>query len=93
MANTASSEKRNRQSIKRNARNTAVRSAVKTAVKKAREAIVAGDPAKMKDAISHATRMLDKAATKGVLHARNAQRRISRLAGAKPAPKAAAAAK
>jgi small subunit ribosomal protein S20 len=80
LANTVSSEKRNRQAIKRNARNTAVRTAVKSAVKKAREAIASGDPAKMKDAVSSATRMLDKASTKGVLHARNAQRRIARLA-------------
>ena len=39
MANTRSAQKRNRQMIKRRARNTTVRSAVKTALKKAREAL------------------------------------------------------
>jgi small subunit ribosomal protein S20 len=80
LANTHSAEKRHRQSLKRRARNTAVESAVKTAVKKAREAIAGGDAAKAKAAVSAATTALDKAATKGVLHTKNAQRRIARLA-------------
>ena len=82
MANTRSAQKRNRQMIKRRARNTTVRSAVKTALKKAREALAAGDTGKAKEAVSAATRMLDRAASKGVLHARNASRRIGRLATA-----------
>lgn len=82
MANTRSAQKRNRQMIKRRARNTTVRSAVKTALKKAREALAAGDAGKAKEAVSAATRMLDRAASKGVLHARNASRRIGRLATA-----------
>ena len=43
MANTASSEKRNRQTQKRHDRNVAVRSSVKTAVKKLREALEKGE--------------------------------------------------
>ena len=82
MANTRSAQKRNRQMIKRRARNTTVRSAVKTALKKAREALAAGDAGKAKEAVSAATHMLDRAASKGVLHARNASRRIGRLATA-----------
>jgi len=82
VANTRSAQKRNRQMIKRRARNTTVRSAVKTALKKAREALAAGDAGKAKEAVSAATRMLDRAASKGVLHARNASRRIGRLATA-----------
>ena len=82
MANTRSAQKRNRQMIKRRARNTTVRSAVKNALKKAREALAAGDAGKAKEAVSAATRMLDRAASKGVLHARNASRRIGRLATA-----------
>ena len=82
MANTHSAVKRNRKTIKRTTRNTAVRSSVKTAVKKAREAIAAGDPAKAKEAVRLAARALNKAASKGVLHARNAERRIARIAHA-----------
>lgn len=87
MANTKSAEKRNRQALKRRARNTSVRTAVKTAVKKAREALATQDPSKIKEALTAATRTLDKAASKGVLHKRNASRRIARLRHA-AAPKA-----
>lgn len=79
MANTHSAEKRHRQSLKRKTRNTAVKSEVKTAIKKAREAIVSGDASKAKDALKAATSLLNKAASKGVLHVRNAQRRVARL--------------
>lgn len=87
MANTHSAVKRNRQAIKRNARNTAVKSAVKTAVKKAREAIAGGDKEKAKAAVVAATRALDRAAAKGVLHTRNASRHVARLSHAAQAQK------
>ena len=99
MANTRSAQKRNRQSIKRRARNLSVRNNLKSTVRKAREAIVAGDPAKAKEALRLATKTLDRASSKGVIHAGNAARRIARLAhmltaqAKKPAPAAAAAAK
>lgn len=80
MANTHSAEKRHRQSLKRKARNTAVKSEVKSAIKKAREAITSGDASKAKDALKAASSLLNKAASKGILHVRNAQRRIGRLA-------------
>ena len=79
MANTRSAQKRNRQAMKRRARNLSIRNAVKTAVKKAREAVASGAP-NAKDAVNNAKRMLDRAATRGVLHARNAGRRVARLA-------------
>ena len=87
MANTRSAEKRNRQAQKRRTRNVHVRSQLKTAVKKAREAITQGDAGKAKEAFTIAARAIDKAASKGVLHANNAARKISRLAKAlgKPA--------
>ncbi|MEW5739274.1 MAG: 30S ribosomal protein S20 [Myxococcota bacterium] len=91
MANTRSAEKRNRQAQKRNLRNSAVKSSVKTALKKAREAIASGDAAKAKEAVKAATRALDQAASKGVLHARNASRHVARLAHATAAKFAAAA--
>ncbi len=82
MANTKSAEKRNRQALKRRARNASVRTTVKNAVKAAREAIASKDPAKAKAALVEAARTLSTAASKGVLHARNASRRIARLAKA-----------
>ncbi|MFL5345212.1 MAG: 30S ribosomal protein S20 [Hyalangium sp.] len=89
MANTKSAEKRNRQAQKRRARNTTVRTSVKGALKKAREAISNKDAAKTGDALKDAVRTLSKAASKGVLHPRNAARRISRLTKAAQASKAA----
>ena len=82
MANTKSAEKRNRQAQKRRARNAAVRTTVKNAVKEARDAIASKDPAKAKKALVDASRTLSTAASKGVLHGRNASRRIARLAKA-----------
>lgn len=80
MANTHSAVKRNLQSLKRNARNSAVKSTVKTALKKAREAIAkGGDQAQVKAAVVAATVAFDKAASKGVLHKRNASRHVARL--------------
>ena len=90
MANTRSAEKRNRQAQKRRALNVQVRTSVRSAVKKAREAIVQ-DPAAAKPTLQAALRVLDKAASKGILHKNAAARRISRLARA--AAKAAAAPK
>jgi small subunit ribosomal protein S20 len=89
LANTKSAEKRNRQAQKRRARNTSVRTTVKNAVKKARETLTTKDAAKTTDAVKDAARTLASAASKGVLHKRNASRRIARLA--KAAHKAAAA--
>jgi small subunit ribosomal protein S20 len=89
LANTKSAEKRNRQALKRRARNTAVRTSVKNAVKKAREALPTKDAAKTTEAFKDAARTINKAASKGVLHKRAASRRISRLA--KAANKAAKA--
>ena len=80
MANTKSAQKRNRQAQKRRARNTSVRTTVKGVVKKAREAIASKDPQKAREALLQATKTINKAASKGVLHARNASRRIARLA-------------
>ncbi len=82
MANTASAEKRNRQAQKRRLRNVQVRSGVKSAVKKVREAIAKGDAAGAKQLLLGASRALDRAASKGVLHKNAASRKIARLAQA-----------
>ncbi len=82
MANTKSALKRYRQSLKRKERNIFWTSASKGAVKKARAAIEGKDPEKISEALHNAEKLLRKAASKGVIHPRNASRRISRLASA-----------
>ena len=82
MANLPSVEKRHRQSLKRNARNVAKRTQVKTAVKKLRELVEKKDAASAKTALREAARVIDMAASKGVLTKANASRRIARLSKA-----------
>jgi small subunit ribosomal protein S20 len=80
VANHPSAEKRNRQRIKRTARNRAVKSAVRTQVKDVRAAVAAKDPKAAKEALEQATKALDGAASKGVLPKKAASRKVSRLA-------------
>ena len=79
MANHPSAEKRNRQRITRTARNRTVTSAVRTLVKRVRTAIHAKDAAAAATALKTATVALDKAASKGAVHAKAASRTIARL--------------
>ena len=80
MANLKSSKKDIVRSRKRRARNLNARSRLKTAVGKARTAIAAGDPIVAAEMAQQASRLLDKAASKGIIHKRQAGRRKSRLA-------------
>ncbi len=82
MANTRSAAKRSEQAEKRRLRNVQVRTRVKSAVKKVRDLLTAGDPAGAKAALLAASKALDSAASKGVVHRNAASRRISRLAHA-----------
>ncbi len=93
MANTKSAQKRNRQSLKRNARNYAVKQNIKDLLKAAHAAITAGDAGKAKTAVAAASSALAKAAQKGVLHSNNASRRIGRLSHTATKKLATAAAK
>ena len=79
MANHPSAEKRNRQRIKKTLQNRAVLSSVRTLVKRVRTAITAKDKTAAKTALVSATRALDKAATKGVVHVKAVARTVSRL--------------
>lgn len=81
MANHASAEKRNRQRIKRTARNRAAKSSLRTALKKART-VVKQDPAAALASVRTASSELDKAATRGVIPAKRASRLKSRMAAA-----------
>ncbi len=80
MANLKSSKKDIIRSRKRHLRNVNTRSRLKTAVGKARTAIAAGDTAAALELTRQAGRLLDKAASKGIIHKRQAKRRKSRLA-------------
>ena len=90
MANHKSALKRHKQSLKKAARNRAARTRVKNVVKSVRLAIAENDPAKAAEALALATSVLDKTAGKGVVHWKNAARRVSRLTKAVNAAKASA---
>ncbi|HEX6401104.1 MAG TPA: 30S ribosomal protein S20 [Actinomycetota bacterium] len=81
MANIKSQIKRNRQNAKRAERNKAVRTALKTSTKKVRLAVASGDENAAERA-REASRDLDKAVSRGIVHKRTAARRKSRLAKA-----------
>ena len=80
MANIASQIKRNRQTVKRHARNQAVRSELKTRFKRTAEMATAGDAAATDEAYCAAQKRIDTAVSKGIIHKRTAARRKSRLA-------------
>ena len=79
MANHKSALKRIRQNEKRREHNRTFRSRARTFVKKARTEITGGDAKAAEEATRLAIQDLDKAASLGVIHKRNAARRKSRL--------------
>ncbi len=79
MANHKSAEKRARQIKKRNARNSFIRSTMRTTIKKVRATAEAGKKDEATAALEEAVRTIDKAASKKVVHPKNASRKISRL--------------
>ncbi|HEX9507634.1 MAG TPA: 30S ribosomal protein S20 [Myxococcales bacterium] len=80
MGKIKSAQKRNRQAQRQRVENASVRTTVRSALKVAREAIASKDAKKALEAVRAATRTVARAASKGVLHPRNASRRIARLA-------------
>ncbi len=80
MANIKSQKKRILTNEKARLRNKAVKSALRTHVRKFREAAAAGDAEKAQEYARVACRALDKAATKGVIHANQAANRKSAIA-------------
>ncbi|MFT8396476.1 30S ribosomal protein S20 [Propionibacterium sp.] len=85
MANIKSQKKRIKTNEKARQRNKSVKSALRTYVRKFREAADAGDKEKAVELAAVANRQLDKAASKGVIHANQAANRkssISRRAAA-----------
>ena len=80
MANIKSQIKRNKQNEKRHERNKSVKTGLKTAVRKFHEAADAGDKDAAIAAGRDASRKLDKAASKGVIHKNQAANRKSAIA-------------
>ncbi|SFB27456.1 small subunit ribosomal protein S20 [Amycolatopsis marina] len=80
MANIKSQVKRIKTNEKARQRNQSVRSSVKTAIRKFREAAAAGDKDKALELQREASKKLDKAATKGVLHPNQAANKKSAMA-------------
>ena len=80
MANIKSQIKRNRQNELARERNKSVRSALKTAVRRFEEAIASGNNDDAKKLANEATKKLDKAASKKVIHKNQAANRKSAIA-------------
>ncbi|MFO0904682.1 MAG: 30S ribosomal protein S20 [Pirellulales bacterium] len=82
MAHTKSAKKRHKQSEANRAKNRAVKSSLKTIGKKVREAAASGNVEAAEATFRAATAKLDRAASKGVIHANAAARTKSRLSAA-----------
>ena len=79
VANIKSQIKRNRTNEKARQRNKAVKSSLKTSVRKFNTAVDAGDTEQATVLAREATKALDKAASKGVIHANQAANRKSSI--------------
>ncbi len=79
MPNIKSAIKRVKTAEQRRANNITAKSSMRTAVKNA-EAAIANNDENAKDALLAASRKLDKAASKGIIHKNAAARKKSRLA-------------
>ena len=80
MANIKSQLKRIKTNEKVRQRNKAVKSSLKTAVRKFRDAADSGDAAGAGAALQTASRELDKAVSKGVIHRNQAANKKSAMA-------------
>ncbi|MFQ5961958.1 MAG: 30S ribosomal protein S20 [Candidatus Methylomirabilales bacterium] len=80
MPNTRSAAKRLRQTKGRNERNRSAKSRLRSSIKKVRQALDAGNRDAAMAAFRAAVAIIDKTASKGVIHSRTAARYKSRLA-------------
>lgn len=79
MANTSSAKKATRKIEARTAVNRARRSRVRTFIRKVEEAIAGGDHKAAMEALKAAEPEIARAASKGIVHANTAARKVSRL--------------
>ncbi|MCL5982251.1 MAG: 30S ribosomal protein S20 [Firmicutes bacterium] len=80
MPNTKQALKRIRVTEKRTARNRHVKSTIKTALRRFSETLAQGNLELAGDKFRNAVKVVDKAASKGVVHKNAAARKKSRLA-------------
>ena len=79
MANSPQARKRARQNDVRRTRNASQRSMVRTYIKKVEAAIQAGDSGAARTALNDAIPIIDRMATRGIMHRNKAARHKSRL--------------
>lgn len=79
MANTSSAKKATRKIEARTAVNRARRSRVRTFIRKVEEAIAGGDHKAAMEALKAAEPEIARAASRGIVHANTAARKVSRL--------------
>ncbi|KQU30433.1 MULTISPECIES: 30S ribosomal protein S20 [Nocardiaceae] len=79
MANIKSQVKRIATNERQRLRNQSVKSSLRTVIRSFREATEAGDKAKAEEILLTASRKLDKAASKGVIHKNQAANKKSAL--------------
>jgi small subunit ribosomal protein S20 len=80
VANIKSQIKRVKTNEKRRQRNKSVKSALRTSIRRFREALEAGDNDKIVERQRSASRALDKAASKGVIHQNQAANKKAAMA-------------
>jgi small subunit ribosomal protein S20 len=80
VANIKSQLKRIKTNAKRTERNKAVKSELRTWVRKFREAAASGDKDAASDALKTASKKLDKAVSKGVIHQNQAANKKAAMA-------------
>lgn len=79
MAHHKDAEKRNRQATKANARNQHYTTRMRNQIKKLREALDKGDFAAAAAQLPETVSVIQHTAQKGIIHSRQADRRVSRL--------------
>jgi small subunit ribosomal protein S20 len=79
LAHHKSALKRIKQNEKKRLRNRHVRSTLRTFVKNVREAVAGNNQEAARELLAAAIPVIDKAASKGVIHSSNASRSVSRL--------------
>jgi small subunit ribosomal protein S20 len=82
VANIKSQIKRIKTNEKARLRNKSVSSSLKTAIRRFRDAVTAGDSKKIESTLRAASRQLDVAVTKGVIHSNQAANKKSAMAKA-----------
>jgi len=79
LANTKQAKKRIRQSEKNRQHNASMRSMLRTYIKKVVTAVAAGDQKAAETSLQQATPIIDRMASKGIIHKNKASRHKSRL--------------